>query len=81
MRRPTREDLPLRPVGVALAAVVAGLGAGKAPPAEARSTPPLEPTTHEKTYFVDPTNHPGFEEDPNLVIGPSEPVEPFGNAD
>jgi hypothetical protein len=76
---PKHEDAaPLRPVGVALAAVVAGLSAGKAPAAEARAHAPLEPATQEKTYVVDPTNHPGFEEDPDLVVGPSEPVAPLG---
>jgi hypothetical protein len=80
MRHPKREDLPLRPVGLALAAVVAGLGAGKSQPAEARPHAPLEPSTHGKTYFVDPTNHPGFEEDPEMVVGPSDPVEPLRNA-
>lgn len=75
---PKREEAtPLRPVGLALAAVVAGLGVGKAAPAEARSHAPLEPTAQEKTYVVDPTNHPCFEEDPNMVVGPSEPVEPL----
>ncbi|MGE0743020.1 MAG: hypothetical protein AB7O98_16910 [Hyphomonadaceae bacterium] len=75
---PKREEaLPLRPVGLALAAVVAGLGAGKAPPAEARAHAPLEPTSQEKTYVVDPTNHPGFDEDPTMVVGRSEPVAPF----
>lgn len=79
MKHPKKEDpIPLRPVGVALAAVVASLGAGKAQAAETRAnTPPLEPTTQEKTFFVDPTNHPGFEEDPNMVVGPSEPTAPF----
>lgn len=81
MRHPKREDLPLRPVGLALAAVVAGLGAGKAPAAEARPSAPLEPSTHEKTFVVDPTNHPGFDEDPDMVVGPSEPVEPLRNAE
>jgi hypothetical protein len=75
---PKREDpLPLRPVGLALAAVVAGLGAGKAQAVETRSHAPLEPTTREKTFFVDPTNHPGFEEDPAMVVGRSKPVEPL----
>jgi hypothetical protein len=69
---------PLRPVGLALAAVVAGLSAGKAPPAEARANTPLEPASRAKTYVVDPTNHPGFEEDPEMVVGRSAPVEPFG---
>lgn len=76
---PKREDsMPLRPVGVALAAVVAGLGAGKAQAAEPRPHAPLEPATQEKTYVVDPTNHPGFEEDPDMVVGKSDPVEPLG---
>lgn len=76
---PKREDMaPLRPVGLALAAVVAGLGAGKAPPAEARAHAPLESAGQANTYVVDPTNHPGFEEDPDMVVGPSAPVAPFG---
>lgn len=76
---PKREEhTPLRPVGFALAAVVAGLGVGKAPPAEARAHAPLEPSTQEKTYVIDHTNHPGFEEDADMVVGPSEPVAPFG---
>jgi hypothetical protein len=75
---PKREEpTPLRPVGVALAAVVAGLGAAKAQAAEPRGQAPLEPATHEKTYVVDPTNHPGFEEDPDMVLGKSEAVEPL----
>ena len=76
---PKREDsMPLRPVGLALAAVVAGLGAGKAQVAEPRPHARLEPATQETTYVVDPTNHPGFEEDPDMVVGESEPVEPLG---
>jgi hypothetical protein len=74
---PKREEMSLKPVGFALAAVVAGLGAGKAQAVEAPTRAPLEPTTHAKTYAVDPTNHPGFEEDPSMVVGRSEPVEPF----
>ncbi len=74
-----REELPLRPVGLALAAVVAGLGAGKAQVDAAPVRAPLEPSNHEKTYFLDPTNHPGFEEDASLVVGPSEPVAPLRN--
>ena len=68
----------LKPVGFALAAVVAGLGAGKAEAVEHRVHAPLEPSTQANTYFVDPTNHPGFEEDPNMIVGQSEPVAPFG---
>jgi hypothetical protein len=73
----TEDAAPLRPVGLALAAVVAGLSAGKATPVEARANAPLEPTTQAKTFAVDPTNHPGFEEDPDMVVGASDPVEPF----
>jgi hypothetical protein len=74
-----REDqaLPLKPVGLALAAVVAGLGASKAQAAEARAHAPLEPAAQGNSYFVDPTNHPGFEEDADMVVGASEPIEPF----
>jgi hypothetical protein len=76
--QPRRDDAaPLRPVGVALAAVVAGLSAGKAAAVETPARAPLEPTTQAKTYVVDPTNHPAFEEDPEMVIGASEPIAPF----
>lgn len=71
------EQSTLRPVGIALAAVVAGLSAGKAASADARVHAPLEPASTEKTYIADPTNHPGFEEDAEMVVGPSTPVEPF----
>jgi len=75
---PKREEqMPLKPVGVALAAVMAGLGAGKAQAVETRASAPLEPATQANTYVVDPTNHPGFEEDPDMVVGQSEPVEPL----
>jgi len=67
----------LRPVGIALAAVVAGLGAGKAVAIEPRVHAPLEPASNEATYTVDPTNHAGFEEDPSMILGPSTPVAPF----
>lgn len=76
-----REDLtPLRPIGLALAAVVAGLSGGKAQAEPLRAPAPLEPATQEKTFAIDPTNHPGFDEDPNMVVGPSEPVTPLANA-
>lgn len=74
---PKKEEQTLRPVGIALAAVVAGLSTGKAATAETRAHAPLEPVENAKTYVVDPTNHPGFEEDPDMVIGRSEPVAPF----
>lgn len=74
---PKREEaLPLRPVGAALAAVVAGLGAAKAQAADTPAPAPLDPATQE-TYVLDPTNHPSFEEDPDLVVGQSDPVEPL----
>lgn len=75
---PKKEEQALRPVGIALAAVVAGLGAGKAAAVEAHANAPLEPVENAKAYVVDPTNHPGFEEDANMVVGCSEPVAPFG---
>ena len=71
------EQMPLRPVGFALAAVVAGIGVAKAEAEAPRVHAPLEPATQEKTYFVDPTNHAGFEEDPEMILGPSTPVAPF----
>ena len=74
---PKKEDQTLRPVGIALAAVVAGLSSGKAAAVETRAHAPLGPAANEKTYIVDPTNHPGFEEDPTMVIGRSEAVEPL----
>lgn len=80
MRNTKREELPLRPVGFALAAVVAGLGAGKAQAVVAPARAPLEPSSQAHTYVVDPTNHPGFEEDPNMVVGRSAPVAPLRNA-
>lgn len=70
--------MPMRPVGLALAAVVAGLGAGKAQAVDNAPRAPLEPMAQATTYVVDPTNHPGFEEDPSMVVGPSAPVAPFG---
>jgi len=71
----------LKPVGVVFAAVVAGLGSGQAERAqEARPHAPLEPASQGNTYFVDPTNHPGFEQDASLVFGASEPVAVLGEA-
>ena len=71
------QALTLKPVGLAFAAVVAGLGAGKAQAVEAPRHAPLEPSAQANTYFVDPTNHPGFDEDPDMIVGQSEAVEPF----
>jgi hypothetical protein len=81
MKHPKRdEQLPLRPVGLALAAVVAGLGASKAQAVEAPQRAPLEPAAQTKTYVVDPTNAADFEEDADMIVGPSEPVAPLRNA-
>ena len=77
MKTNKRDDLTLKPVGLALAAVVAGLGAGKAQAWEGPQRAPLEPASQANTYFVDPTNHPGFEEDPDMIVGPSAPVAPL----
>jgi len=80
MAQPKKDDAaPLRPVGVALAAVVAGLSAGKAAAAETPARAPFEPATQAKTYAADPTSHPGFEEDADMVVGASEPVAPFSS--
>ncbi|MBS0385862.1 MAG: hypothetical protein JSS00_10995 [Proteobacteria bacterium] len=76
-REESSRELSLKPVGIALAAVVAGLGAAKAQAVETKPRAPLEPTSQAKTYVVDPTNHPGFDEDPDMVVGPSDPVEPL----
>ncbi len=78
-----KDELPaLRPVGLAIAAVVAGLGAGKAQAVEApRVNAPLEPATQGKTFVLDHTNHLGFDEDPEMVVGRSAPVAPFGKKD
>lgn len=75
---PKKEEAALRPVGFAMAAVVASLGAAKAAPVDTPTRAPLEPAGQSNTYVVDPTNHPGFEEDPDMVVGPSAPVAPFG---
>jgi hypothetical protein len=77
-RSKTEELTPLRPVGLALAAVVAGLGASGAVTADAApARAPLEPVGQDKTFVVDPTNHPGFEEDSDMVIDASDAMEPF----
>jgi hypothetical protein len=74
---PKKEEQALRPVGIALAAVVAGLSSGKAPPAGAQVTAPIEPIANARGYVLDPTNHPGFDEDSEMVVGRSEPVAPL----
>ncbi|HWA01854.1 MAG TPA: hypothetical protein VG841_16220 [Caulobacterales bacterium] len=75
------EASALKPIGKTLAAVVAGLGvAGQAQPVDAHPIAPLDPTTNTREHYVDPTNDPRLDEDPTLILGPSEPVEPFADA-
>jgi hypothetical protein len=74
------EMMPLRPVGLAFAAVVAGLGVANAKAPEAPTHAPLVPATQDKTFVVDHTNHPGFEEDASFVVGASAPVAPFSDS-
>jgi len=71
----------MKPIGLAFAAVVAGLGAQaheEAPAAPALE--PYTPTPHTQAHRIDPTNHAGFDQDDSMVLGPSEAVEPFGEA-
>lgn len=77
MRQQKRDELTLRPVGFALAAVVAGLGAGKGQAAHAPQRAPLEPSAQGHTYTLDPTNHPSFEEDSAMVVGRGDAVVPL----
>ncbi|MFT3727049.1 MAG: hypothetical protein QM759_04415 [Terricaulis sp.] len=80
MKHPKRdEQMTFKPAGLALAAVVAGLSAAKADPVDNRAAGPLEPTAHAQTYVADPTNAPGYGEDEEMIVGPSEPVAPFSN--
>ena len=78
MKHPKKEEvLPLRPVGLALAAVVAGLGAGQAQAQIAKSAP-LEPRAQSQRFAPDPANAADDQQDGDLIVGPSEPVAPFG---
>lgn len=75
------QGLGMKPIGVAFAAVVAGLGAqaheeAKAAPAHE----PREPSGRAQAHRIDPTNHPGFEQDDSMILGPGEAVEPFAEA-
>ncbi|MGE3142876.1 MAG: hypothetical protein AB7L65_06115 [Hyphomonadaceae bacterium] len=69
-----RDEGALKPIGLALTAVVAGLGAaaaGAAPAAEAARV---------KAFAPDTTLGPAADEDPGLILGPSAPLEPFAEA-
>jgi hypothetical protein len=70
-----REDA-LRPIGLAMSAVMAGLSA------QAASAAPVAPAPapRAQAHFVDPSNDPRHEEDASLILGPSAPVEPFAEA-
>lgn len=68
-----REDQALKPVGLAFAAVVAGLSGQQAAVAAERGVD-LEKT---RAFAVDPTNDPALEEDSGLILGASQAVEPF----
>ena len=56
-----------KPIGLTLAAVVAGVGPGGGVPEMAQ---PADLT-------VDPSQDPRAGEDPTLILGPSTPTEPF----
>lgn len=66
-----QDDKALKPVGLALAAVVAGIAA----PAGAQGALAEQPMT--RAHAEDPSNHPRFEEDASMIVGRSAPVEPF----
>ena len=71
----TSNDTPnLKPIGFAMAAVVAGIGA-RAQAAEVRVlTPPPSPDAHTQTFGA--TRDATSEEDV-LVLGPADEVEPL----
>jgi len=76
-----REEINLKPIGAAAAAVLAGL-AGGVHAEQAAAAAAFEPDGAGATrvHYVDPTNHAGFEQDDSLILGPSDPVEPFAAA-
>ena len=78
--RAERDEAALKPIGFAVAAIVAGVGAQAQAEPAMEAPQALQPDAKEnvRTHYVDHTNHPGFEQDDTLVLGPSEPVEPFG---
>ncbi|MDX2238858.1 MAG: hypothetical protein NW203_14940 [Hyphomonadaceae bacterium] len=66
-----REEQALKPVGLALAAVMAGLAG------QAHALEPAAPEAQTRVFADDETNHPGADQDPTMILGPSAPVEPF----
>jgi hypothetical protein len=72
-------DAPLRPIGLAMSAVVAGLSAQAGVAAAQVGTAPA-PAARERAHVIDPSNDPRREEDASLILGPSAPIEPFADA-
>ena len=73
--RPANEASALKPIGLTMAAVVAGLGvSGRAETADVRVAEPPQPTPNTRVQYADPTSDPSFEE---IVLGPSEPTQPL----
>jgi hypothetical protein len=73
MQRSPSEDASFKPIGFALAAVVAGLAPAGAeafaePAAPTRDAPMPEPIDY------------AAEQDNSLLLGPGEALEPFGEA-
>jgi hypothetical protein len=70
----TREDTALRPIGLALTAVVAGLGVhqGAAGANLDQARLPASEQAKVRVYAPEPAQN-----DPELALGPSAPVEPF----
>jgi len=65
------EDGALKPIGLALTAVVAGLGVA------ATHAPVAAGAARVREHTPDTTLDAARDEDPTLVFGASEPVEPF----
>jgi len=65
------EDGALKPIGLALTAVVAGLGVAAA------HAPVAADAARVREHAPDASLDPARDEDPSLVFGASEPVEPF----
>lgn len=71
------EDNALRPIGFALAAVVAGLHGAAADGDGAVDVGFTEPAENKVRLHAPEAIDPRADEDPGLILGPSAPVEPF----
>lgn len=71
LQQRSREAMTFKPIGAAFAAVVAGVAPG------ALAAEPAVHGEHVRAHAEDPTNDPRRDEDPALLLGPGEPVEPF----